>query len=191
MKKYFACYTERRIFLNSHQNHAPAVENMQRYLRQLSYDEPTIPAPPIDGIFESRTENALREFQRLRGFPVTGSANRTTWDRLYADYRAALAFNSPPRQISVFPLEPTGYVMVSGSGGFAVAAVQHMLLELHHHYSELSDVIVTGIYDEQTVNAIRTFQKKSGLPVDGNVGLLTWNALADQYNILFSRTTDE
>ena len=81
--------------------------------------------------------------------------------------------------------------MVSGSGGFAVAAVQHMLLELHHHYSELSDVIVTGIYDEQTVNAIRTFQKKSGLPVDGNVGLLTWNALADQYNILFSRTTDE
>ena len=177
--------------MNEHQNFPPAVENMQRYLRQLSYDEPTIPPPPIDGIFETRTEDALREFQRLRGFPITGSADRNTWDRLYGDYRSSLAFNSPPRQISVFPLEPVGYVMVPGSGGFAVAAVQHMLLELHHSYKELESIIVTGIYDGQTENAVRTFQRLNNLPEDGNVGLLTWNSIADQYNVLFSRAGHE
>jgi len=62
--------------MNDHPNQAPAVENLQRYLRQLSYDQPEIPAPPIDGIFESQTEEALRQFQRSRGLPVTGSADR-------------------------------------------------------------------------------------------------------------------
>ncbi len=177
--------------MNNHPNFTPAVENLQRYLRQLSYDEPSIPIPPIDGIFESQTENALREFQRLRGFPITGSADRATWERLYADYRSALAFNSPPRQISVFPLDPFGYVIVPGSGGFVVAAIQYMLLELHHSYSDLQNVVITGIYDEQTVNAVRTFQRLNGLSEDGNVGLLTWNAIADQYNVLFARLGDE
>ena len=177
--------------MNDHQNYAPAVENLQRYLRFLSYSKPSIPTPPIDGIFESRTEQALREFQRLYGLPVTGIADRVTWELLYAEYRAALAVNSPPRQISVFPIEPFGYVMQLGARGFAVTAIQYMLLELHHHYSELQDVLLTGVYDEQTQAAIRMFQQKNGLPSDGNVGLLTWNALADLYNTLFSRTTDE
>ena len=82
--------------MTNHQNYPAAVTNLQRYLRQLSYDEASIPPPPVDGIFEDATVAALREFQRLRGFPVTGQADQETWDRLYADYRASLAKNSPP-----------------------------------------------------------------------------------------------
>lgn len=177
--------------MNNHPNHFPAVENLQRYLRQLSFGEPNIPALPIDGIFESQTEDALREFQRSRGFPVTGSADQETWERLYRDYRSSLAYNSPPRGISVFPLDPPGYVLTAGSVGFVVTAVQYMLRELHFNYSAFNDLPVTGIYDEATVNAVRTFQQGNQLPVDGNVGLLTWNAIADQYNALFSRTNQE
>ena len=177
--------------MNNNPNHSPAVENLQRYLRQLSYGEPTIPPPPIDGIFETQTEDALREFQRLRNIPVTGSADQDTWERLYIDYRSSLAYNSPPRQISVFPLDPPGYVLTLGSGGFVVAAIQHMLRELSHSYSFLSVVNTTGIYDEQTANAVRLFQQQNRLPTDGNVGLLTWNAIADQYNTLFARYTLE
>ena len=177
--------------MNDHQNYAPAVENLQRYLRFLSYSEPSIPIPPIDGIFESRTEQALREFQRLYGLPVTGIADRVTWELLYAEYRAALAVNSPPRQISIFPIDPEGYVMRPDTRSFAVTVIQYMLLELQHHYSELQNVTLTGVYDRQTQDAVRLFQQKNGLPADGNVGLLTWNTLADQYNTLFLRTTDE
>lgn len=177
--------------MNYHPNYAPAVENLQRYLRQLSFAEENIPTPPIDGIFESRTEEALREYQRSRGFPVTGSADQETWERLFADYRGSLASNSPPRGISVFPLDPSGYVLGTESVGFAVSALQHMLRELHFNYSALNDLPVTGIYDAPTVTAVRAFQSGNGLPVDGLVGLLTWNAIADQYNALFSRTNQE
>ncbi len=174
-----------------HPNHTPAVENLQRYLRQLSYDEQTIPAPPIDGIFESQTEEALREFQRLRGIPSTGSADQETWELLYDAYRASLASNSPPRPILVFPPDPAGYVVTAGSVGFPVLAIQHMLRELSYNYFGLSNIELSGIYDEQTQNAVRTFQSGNRLPVDGNVGLVTWNAIADQYNALFSKTNIE
>ena len=177
--------------MTDHPNYSDAVENLQRYLRQLSYGEPSIPKTPIDGIFASDTADALREFQRLRGLTVTGKADRETWERLYSDYRASLASNSPPRAILVFPLTPTGYRISPGSLGFAVEAIQRMLLELQHHYKELVGVTQTGVYDEQTQHAIRLFQERNSLPVDPGVGLLTWNALADQYNALFLRTDDE
>ena len=177
--------------MTDHQNFSPAVENLQRYLRQLSYDEPSIPPPPIDGIFDTRTEQALKSFQRLRGLPVTGSADRETWDRLYRDYRASLAVNSPPRAILIFPLTPTDYALTPGSVGFPVEAMQRMLLELQQHYKELESIERTGVYDQQTQNAILLFQERNSLPPNVEVGLLTWNALVDQYNALFSRTYDE
>lgn len=173
--------------MNDHPNHSPAIQNLQRYLRQLSYDESTIPFVPIDGIFESRTEEALREFQRLRGFPVTGSADQETWERLYADYRASLALNSPPRAILIFPLEPPSDVLDIGSVGLPVLVLQTMLLELHQNYLPLISVEVNGTYDEKTADAVRIFQALNHLPANGSVGALTWNAIADQYNVLFLR----
>lgn len=174
-----------------HPNHSQAVENLQRYLRQLSYWEETLPAPPVDGIFESRTEEALRAYQQSRGLRVTGSADFETWERLYADYRASLAMHSPPRWVSVFYLEPEGDRIGEGRVGFAVSVLQHMLSELRHSYTALEQVSVTGVYDPQTAEAVRAFQKANRLPDEGGVGLMTWNAIADQYNTLFATRTDE
>ena len=53
-------------------NEAQAIENLQRYLRQLSYSDASITPPPIDGIWERDTAQALRDFQRTRGIPETG-----------------------------------------------------------------------------------------------------------------------
>ena len=177
--------------MSNHPNEPAAVAQLQRYLRQIAFDEEIFPAPPIDGIFASATEEALRAYQQSRGFPVTGNADQETWERLYADYRASLSRNSPPRTIAVFPLEPDGYVLTDGSIGFAVSAVQAMLRELQHARQELEAVQITGIYDPQTADAVRVFQGYSQLPIDGLVGLLTWNAIADQYNRLFTSARDE
>lgn len=177
--------------MNTQANKASAIKNLQQYLRQLSYEEENIPAPPVDGIFESQTTEALKEYQRSRGLAETGRADLETWERLYADYRASIAYNSPPRRIAVFPPDPASYVMTPGSVGFVVSALQHMLRELHHSYSVLSDVVITGVYDTQTQNAVKAFQLLNFLPEDGNVGLLTWNEIADQYNLLFSETANE
>lgn len=176
--------------MNGHENQAVATENLQRYLRQLSFWEAITP-PPIDGIFDDATERALSEYQALRGLPVTGVADRETWERLYADYRASLAAHSPPRQISAFYLEPEGYVIGEGSVGFAVYALQHMLSELRHSYVELEGIVPTGVYDEATANAVRFFQTENRIPNEGGVGMMTWNELADRYNTLFASPRDE
>ena len=174
-----------------HENEREAIRNLQRYLRQLAYFDETLGEVPIDGIFETQTEAALREYQRLRGLPVTGRADRATWERLYADYRTSLSRNTPPRMIRVFPPDPPGYKLDTGSQGFAVNTVQYMLRELHHSHKELENVMMTGIYDKQTSDAVRVFQERNLLPVDGLVDLLTWNALSDAYNALFLRVGEE
>ena len=177
--------------MNHHPNHASATEELQRYLRQLSFGEPSIPPPPIDGIFDTRTTDALRQFQRLKGLNATGIADALTWERLYADYRASLAANAPPLMIAVFPRDPLGYVLGTGSVGFPVTALQYMLRELQHSYAELANVVQTGVYDEQTANAVRIFQASSLQPITGAVDLLTWNGIADAYNALFAGISDE
>ena len=177
--------------MKDHPNHAAATEDIQRYLRQLSYGEASIPPPPVDGIFDTRTTDALRQFQRLKGLEETGIVDTMTWDLLYAAYRASLAANSPARIIAVFPPTPPEYVLEIGASGFLVTALQYMLRELQHSYSALAAVAQTGVYDEQTANAVRILQKSAFLPVTGKVDLLTWNTIADTYNTLFASVSDE
>ena len=177
--------------MSNHPNEPAAIENLQRYLRQIALEEGGFPPPPIDGIFASVTEQALRDFQRTRGIPVTGTADQATWERLYQDYRASLSRNSPPRPIAIFPHDPDNYALTDGSIGLAVSAVQAMLRELQHARQELESVQITGIYDAQTADAVRVFQAYNFLPIDGLVGLLTWNAIADQYNRLFTSARNE
>ncbi len=174
-----------------HPNYMPAVQNLQRYLRQLAFFESDIPQPAVDGVFGSVTQDALRAFQRSRALPVTGNADADTWELLYRDYRASLAQNSPPRYIAVFPISPIGYAIPLGSRGNAVTILQLMLRDLQYRYAFLADVEATGQYDEQTENAIRRFQAQNQIAQTGKTDQITWNAIADQFNTLALDTKDE
>ena len=177
--------------MNSHPSNTDAIRNLQTYLRQLSYEEPTIPPPPIDGIFDIQTENALREYQTLRGLPPTGRGDEATWNALYRDYRASLARNFQPRTVHIFPPTPYNDRIRKGRQDFTVTVLQHMLRELERHYSDLDEVTLNGIYDDPTIRAVRLFQEKNRLPIGDEVDLLTWNAIADLYNTLHLRQEEE
>ena len=170
---------------------AIAIRNLQRYLRQLSYDEESIQAPPVDGVFASDTEDALRAFQALKGLPVTGKANQETWELLYALYRASLASNSPPRPIHLFPRTPSNYELTLGAEGATVVLLQFMLGELTRDYSDLAVVNPSGIYDASTEAAVNAFQRHNVLQQTGRVNRDTWNQIADQYNSLATRDPQE
>ena len=167
----------------NHPNYSPAVANLQRYLRQLAYHTPEIPQVPVDGIFEQATRDALKAYQGYVGLPVTGSADRETWDRLYLDYLDSVEFYAPPSQVSLFQRSPVGYYMDIGAVGIDVAALQYMLGELTLLYL-LDPPAVTGTYDQATADAVRTMQTYLMLPVTGLVDILTWNAVTDRFNAL-------
>ena len=166
---------------------AVAIENLQRYLRQLSFDTSDISPPPVDGIWDSSTSQSLREFQQSQQLPVTGMADQRTWEALYTAYRSSLANNGQPTAVSLYPRSPFGSSVGNGDTGILVAVIQYMLRELSALYRAFDTISPNGNYDEATRDAIRYFQERNLLPNTGRVDLLTWNSLADQYNVQFNR----
>ncbi|NES64081.1 MAG: peptidoglycan-binding protein [Okeania sp. SIO2D1] len=100
-----------------------------------------------DGIFGSRTDTAVKEFQKDRNLTVDGVVGSQTWKAL---------------------LPPT---IARGSRGNDVERLQMTLNEMG--YSLVRD----GIFGSNTEAAVKEFQKDSRLEVDGIVGPLTWYAL--------------
>ena len=158
-----------------------ARKNLQKYLRQLAYFDDSIPFVPIDGNKGPTTSDALRAYQSRRGLPVTGVADRETWEALYEDYLVSLEEEAPPAGFSPFPSEPNDYALKLGDKSFAVAAVQYMLEEISVFFP-ITPIATTGIYDEATRDAVNEVQIRYLLPVTGKVDKLTWNALVRLYD---------
>ena len=108
----------------------------------------------VDGIFGTRTLNAVRDFQRNNSLSVDGLVGNNTWKTL---------LTLPP-----YPLLKQNY------RGAYVTFLQQLL------ESNLYPVGgIDGIFGTKTLNAVRAFQQANGLTVDGIVGNNTWNALTN------------
>lgn len=163
-------------------NEQEAVRNLQRYLRQLSYVDKRIPAPPIDGIYDTATREAVLAFQRAERLPETGVVDTATWELLFRRYEESLVREGAPVPLAQFPRLSPGYALRADDESFLVRLVQYALGELDLIYEGLDDVPQTGIYDEATMKAVRGFQRRHGLPETGEVDRATWDALATTYN---------
>ena len=160
-----------------------AIRNLQTYLRRLSYIDDDMISVPIDGIFEDHTQAAVRQFQRNNDLPVTGVADRQTWDAIYEAYLEELERIALPDPIIPFPSYPADYKIKLGEKSFLVSIVQHMLVELSTIYDTFDDVTINGVYDEITAKAIKDFQESNLLIPSGEVDRPTWNALSRIYNL--------
>ena len=108
----------------------------------------------VDGIFGTRTLNAVRGFQRNNSLSVDGLVGNNTWKTL---------LTLPP-----YPLLKQNY------RGAYVTFLQQLLESNLYPVSGID-----GIFGTRTLNAVRAFQQANGLTVDGIVGNNTWNALTN------------
>lgn len=162
-------------------NERDAIRNLQTYLRQLSYTDESISSPPIDGIFDTVTENSLRDFQRRASLPESGVADRETWNRLYEEYLRSLNENAVPEPLSLFPRVPNGYYLSRGDEYYLVSIIQLLLNELRIIYDSFIPLVVSGIFDEATEANIIDFQSKNQLPPTGQVDRATWDRIAKSF----------
>lgn len=102
----------------------------------------------LDGIFGPATAAAVRAFQKKVKVSADGQVGPITWTKLIITVK-------------------------TGSKGSAVSAVQHNL-RFSYGFTSLA---VDGIFGPKTDAAVRDFQAKFKLAVDGIVGLDTWNSL--------------
>lgn len=165
-----------------HENDAPAVLEIQTYLRQLAHHDAKIPFVPLDGIYASRTREAVSEFQRQSGLPVTGVVDQQTFERLYLAYLRSLTEVSPPQAIAPFPREPEGYTIGQGEESDLVMILHILLRALAQVYDTLGEIPAGMQYTAQTERAVREFQQRNALSGTGRVDRPTWNALARAFN---------
>lgn len=130
-----------------------------------------------DGIFGTRTKNAVVKFQRNNGLAADGICGPKTWEKLAAKYNAII---TPPASSGTGtpPVNASSYPMVqNGSSGTAVKTLQTMLNAVQN-----AGLSTDGIFGTKTKSAVIAFQRASGLAADGICGPKTWGALLARYN---------
>lgn len=64
------------------------VTDLQTYLSEIGKNIAAIPQIPVTGFYGEQTENAVSEFQRLYGIPVSGAVGPVTWAQIAREYDA-------------------------------------------------------------------------------------------------------
>ena len=159
----------------------PSVRIVQYYLQFLSFFNLKLPYVAMDGIFGQETYDAVLTFQSLYGLDVDGIVGRNTWDMIQDAYVGVL--NSLPDEYSSYSsLLYPGYIIPTGASGKVVEQLQTFLKTIADNNSAVPQVTVDGYYGNQTKNAVLAIQKLQGLEQNGQVGVLTWNAIVNLYN---------
>ncbi|OIJ18513.1 hypothetical protein BKP45_13180 [Anaerobacillus alkalidiazotrophicus] len=137
-----------------------------------------LPRFGADGDFGSETEAAVRSFQQKHGLKVDGIAGPKTLGKL------AEVLRSSSNKGPVSSPNPGGLILRQGDKGEEVRKLQNDLLKAGE---ELPRFGADGDFGSETEAAVRSFQQKLGLTVDGIAGPKTLGKLAE----LLSNSTDK
>ena len=133
-----------------------AVEEIQELLIRAGMDFREF---GVDGVFGNETLEAVQKFQRLSGLIEDGIVGPKTIAALKRVRKVQFDSSIPVRPY------PGSYVMI-GDRGKDVEAIQRAV-----------NVTPDGIFGPETENAVKRYQAREGLPVDGIVGPVTWTML--------------
>jgi GH24 family phage-related lysozyme (muramidase) len=119
-----------------------------------------------DGKFGPGTETAVKEFQQRHGLPADGKVGPMTWNAIWA----AVPAQSPNPPYPGTVLSRARYEQ-SRQADPNVAVVQRALC------NQGFQLDCDGKFGPGTETAVEELQQRKGLPADGKVGPMTWNAI--------------
>lgn len=154
------------------------VELVQYLMLFISYFVDTIPQIKLDGIYGPQTEEAVRAFQEQYSLPVTGIVDVATWEYAY-DIYAGIINELPENLFENSPRPYPGIPIRDQNTGEDVLTLQKYLRVISEVYPEIPMVEETGIYDQQTQDAVLAFQRFFGLRQNTVVSAITWDAIGD------------
>lgn len=140
------------------------IKSVQTMLKELGYY-----TAEITGNVGEKTEAAIRKFQREYDLSVDGVAGPKTiamLEDVYTDKRGSSSSSTSSSS--------SGSTLKLGSTGTSVRNLQQNLTTLGYYWAE-----VTGHYGEKTEAAVKNFQDKNGLTVDGKAGKKTIAAIEE------------
>ena len=157
---------------------------IQVSLNRISQNYPAIPKiRPVNGIYDEKTQEAVREFQRVFGLTPDGIVGKATWYKLVSIYVGVTQLGelvSSGQRYRRVGFQYPGVLRV-GSSGEGVRTLQYMLAVLAEFDPALKRVAIDGSFGNSTRLAVEAYQRKMGLVPDGIVGEQTWNTVYRSY----------
>lgn len=170
-----------------------AVFTLQRQLNRITKDYPFLGLLTVDGIFGRKMTETVKKFQRQFNLTADGVVGRSTWYKIsyiYVSVKDLAELTSEGETFSgTLPDGSWNFgsnVLKQGSTGSEVEQMQFWLSTLAQYESSIPSVTVDGVYGSGTAAAVRAFQRRYGLTVDGIVGRTTWTELYDQFRSIQS-----
>ncbi|MBS1748065.1 MAG: peptidoglycan-binding protein [Bacteroidetes bacterium] len=134
------------------------VTMLQKMLHDLDF------SITVDGIFGSETEKAVKTFQQQHGIAATGIVTPEVMGMIQEEVSLP---NVPDKKFT------SGAFIKKGDSGSAVVSIQKALNKMGAKPKLDED----GVFGNNTLNAVKAFQKKKKLQVDGIVGPATFDSL--------------
>lgn len=146
---------------------------VQTSLNRISQNYPAIPKiQPVTGIFGEDTEASVRQFQRIFNLAADGVVGKATWYKLVYLYVGVTRLAELVSEGQTFYKVQFQYpgVLREGDTGTEVQVLQYMLAVLAEFDDAIPPLTVDGVFGSSTANAVRSFQRQTGLMPDGVVG---------------------
>ncbi len=160
------------------------VRTIKRQLNRIGQNYPAIGEPlELTGIYDLLTEQAVINFQRIFNLTPDGIVGKATWYKLKSLYTAVkglgelesegLALSEVDREFAK--------ILQFGDRGLQIQVLQYYLAIITYFDDRIPQVYINGVFDEDTLEAVKAFQTIYGLTSDGIVGKQTWLKLREIY----------
>ena len=158
---------------------------LQVMLNRVARNYPAIPRiSPVDGVFGSQTEAAVKKFQSIFNLSSDGIVGQSTWYKLVFLYVGVTNLSelvSEGQPFTRIQGPAAGVTLREGSTGIAVSALQYFISIIGQFSSAIPTLSIDGIFGPKTRQAVIDAQSQFGLPATGEVDQNTWQRLYDEY----------
>lgn len=162
------------------------VKIIQFYVHVLACYYTDIPQIEITGYFGPETADSVMMLQKKFNLIVDGVVGIQTWALLDSQYKTIKDF-IPEGCLPYKTIYP-GYILSLGMGDQNVTLMQVYLSKLADYYHFIPKVNITGIYDQQTEEAVWALQQQYlgelGEPPRAVIGPITWGVISELYESL-------
>ena len=160
------------------------IRQIQRALRIFHKNGEDIPIVYEDGVFGEEMEKGIIAFQAQNGLSPNGIVDYDTWVLLMEKANEYVRKNAEPFPIFPYVSDEERSVLPEEEGK-AMWFLQAMLIAIAERYSGIDGVVLNGINDEATRNAIKYIHKcEADENCDGALTRKTWNSVARIFNAI-------
>lgn len=169
------------------------IRNIQIRLNRISNNYTSIPKIfPATGDYTYDMRNSVMEFQRIFDLEETGEINPGTWMKILSVYDSVRRLNELSYEESLILNSDEQFpeVIELGETSNFVRILQYYLAVVAQNVGLIPDVTIDGVFDRNTQNSIRAFQRVYGLPETGTFDETTRNELYNVYLGIVSTLPD-